>query len=1116
MPALFFPPATLWRSLILAALVWSAAVARASFADEAVDHYLKRVKPLLADKCFACHGVLKQQAGLRLDTAVSAKVGGDSGSAIVPGKPEDSLLYKAMASTGDVSMPPEGEGAKLNAEELAAVRQWIESGAPAPDNEPPQENPRDYWSYRPVTSPPVPVVSDLPSHFPIRNEIDSFIAAEHKRLGLSPARPASPEAWLRRVHLDLTGLPPTVAEQQAFLADPTEAAHETVVDDLLSRSTYGQRWGRHWMDIWRYSDWYGSRGGNEIRYSMRHIWRWRNWIVDSLNRDEGYDRMVSLMLAGDEIAPEDEGALSATGYLGRNWYKFDRNVWMFDAVERTAEALMSTTMRCARCHDHKFDPISQEEYYRFRAIFEPHQVRTERLSLDAPMEKDATLGQVLSDGIPRVFDQAEDAPTYLFVRGDDRTPDKTKPLAPGTPASFGGELKVSPISLPPAAWYPALRPKLREEHLAKAKVAVDAAKTKLAEAMQAEEAAKAEATQLPSNLVAPAPWLADNFDKLDPDKWKVTGTWTAADGKLNGKAGATLESKTPHPQNFRLRMKYRTFAVGPFRSIGFSYDQAVKGDSHEVYTSVNEKQPSVQAFHRIGGVDNYPEQGIYPLTLKIGEPITLEVEVRGVLLTVSVDGEKRFDYLLPVARRAGNLVVWIFDGEGELDEIEVAPLPASPELLAIAADEAAFATQKARQSLEAAELELTSLEARLNADAARFGGKPEAESKPLSTTAAKLTKQAAALSSVDAVTHWERHLAALKKAAESLPPDNKSRSYAIPRAESELATAKEKLAAANAGAEAPTEEYPPIGERFHNTSTGRRAALARWLIDKNHPRTARVAANHLWLRHFGEGFVATPNNFGLNGQKPVMPELFDWLSDELMAGEWKMKSIHKKIVLSTTYRQSSAESNEQLANRQIDPANRHFWRMTPRRLEAEVVRDSLLALGGTLDTTPGQAEIPESQGNKSPKRSIYFRNTPNEKMAMLEVFDVADPNACFRRKESVVPQQALALMNSGLAQDQARLLARRLSGEVGNDEGSNARFVEDAFATVLCRKPTTREVERCITFLQTAKDADPATAITVFAPGGESTVPPSPPGALRAREQLVHVLFCHAEFVTIR
>jgi hypothetical protein len=1115
MPASFFPPANLWRCLFWSAFVWNA-VAVASFSDDAVDHYLKRVKPLLTEKCFACHGALKQQASLRLDTVASAKAGGDSGSAIVNGKPDESLLYKAVAGTGDVSMPPEGEGAKLNPEELAAIRQWIEAGAPAPRDEPPQENPRDFWSYRPVTRPAVPVVSEPPPHFPIRNEIDAFVASQHQRLGLSAAPGATHEAWLRRVYLDLTGLPPTVAERQAFLADLSEAAYEKVVDDLLSRSTYGQRWGRHWMDIWRYSDWYGSRGGNEIRYSMRHIWRWRNWIVDSLNRDEGYDRMISLMLAGDEIAPEDEGALSATGYLGRNWYKFDRNVWMFDAVERTSEALMATTLRCARCHDHKFDPISQEEYYRFRAIFEPHQVRTERLSLDAPMEKDATLGQVLSDGIPRVFDQAEDAPTYLFVRGDDRSPDKTKPLEPGTPASFGGELGVSPVSLPAAAWYPALRPKLRDEYLAKAKAAVEVAKAKFTAATQAEEAAKAETVQLPSNLTAPAPWLADNFEKLDADKWTITGAWTVADGKLTGKAGATLESKTPHPQNFRLRMKYRTFAVGPYRSIGISYDQAVKGDSHEVYTSVNERQPSVQAFHRIAGQDNYPEQGIYPLPLKIGEPITLEVEVRGVLLTVSVDGQKRFDYLLPVARRAGNLVVWIFDGEGELDEIEVSPLSASPELLSLAADEAAFESQKARQRLEAAELELASLEARLNADAARFGSKPEAEWKPLALAAANLVKQATALSSAESTLHWERHLAALKKAAKALPPDNKSLSYAIPKAESELATAEQKVETANAAASASRDEYPPIGERFHNTSTGRRAALARWLTSDTNPRTARVAVNHLWLRHFGEGFVGTPNNFGLNGQKPVMPELFDWLSAELMAGNWRMKPIHKKIVLSSTYRQSSAESNDQVANRQIDPANRYLWRATPRRLEAEIVRDSLLALGGTLDITPGQAEIPESQGNKSPKRSMYFRNTPNEKMAMLEVFDVADPNACFRRKESVVPQQALALMNSGLAQDQARLLARRLSGELGNDEGSNAKFVDESFVTVLCRKPTAREAERCLTFLMTAKEADPALAATVFAPGGESSIPPSDPGILRAREQLIHVLFCHAEFVTIR
>ena len=1104
-----------WRHIAVVALL-AATLVNSSFADEAEELYLKSVKPMLAEKCFACHGVLKAQAGLRLDTVASMVAGGDSGPAIVPGKPHESLILKAVAGSEELSMPPEGEGAKLKPEEMAMLRQWIDQGAPSPTNESPQENPREFWSYRPVARPMVPNLSDVPAYFPLRSPIDYFVAAEHQRRNLLPAPATSPETWLRRVHLDLTGLPPTAAECAAFLDDFSEAAYERVVDDLLSRPTYGQRWGRHWMDVWRYSDWYGSRGINEVRYGMRHIWHWRNWIVDSLNRDDGYDRMISMMLAGDELLPDDEGALAATGYLGRNWYKFDRNVWMFDAVEKTAEALTATTLRCARCHDHKYDPISQEEYYRFRAIFEPHQVRTERLSLDAPMEKDATLGQVLAAGIPRVFDQAEDSPTYLFVRGDDRSPDKSKALSPGTPAAFGVELNVSPVSLPAPAWYPALRPKLRAEHLAQANKKVDVARLNLAAAQQMAEQATAAVSQPPANAGDQQPWLADNFDKLDSDKWKVTGMWASADSKLIGKAGASLESKTLHPMNFRLRMKYRTFAIGPFRSIGFSYDQAVKGDSHEIYTSVNEKQPSVQAFHRVAGKDHYPAEGVHPLPLKIGEPITLEVEVRGVLVSVSVDGEKRFDYLLPVARRAGNLVIWIYDGEGELDEIEITPLAVSSESLTLAAIDALFESQKAKLATEAAVAELAALEARLNADASRYGGQGEAEWKPLTQHAAKATKLAAALSSNESVLHWEHHVAALQKAAEALPVENKSRGYAIPMAEKQLAQAKEKLAEAKATAEIVSDEYPPVGERFHNQSTGRRTALAKWLTDPKNPRTSRVAVNHLWLRHFGEGFVSTPNNFGLNGQRPVMPELFEWLAAELIAHQWHMKPIHRQIVLSTTYRQSSAESTEQAGNRAIDPENRMLWRMTPRRLEAEVIRDSLLALGGTLDISPGQSEIPESDGNKVMKRSMYFRNTPNEKMAMLEVFDVADPNACFRRKESVVPQQALALMNSGLAQDQSRILARKLSMAVGDAEEKNENFVNDAFVTVLCRQPTDREKARCITFLSTAKAIDPVAAPTVFAAGGESAIAPSPPGLLRAREQLVHVLLCHAEFVTMR
>ena len=229
----------------------------------------------------------------------------------------------------------------------------------------------------------------------------------------------------------------------AFLADNSKDAYEKVVDKLLASPRYGERWGRHWMDIWRYSDWYGWRAQNQVRYSQRHIWHWRDWIVESVNKDKGYDEMIVEMLAGDELAPNNPDIVRATGYLARNWYMFDRNVILKDTVDYTAMAFLGITLKCARCHSHKYDPITHEDYYRFRAFFEPYDVRTDRV----PGQPD-----LMKDGIPRVYDDKADTPTYRFIRGVDTNPDTEHPLTPGIPAIFGNaDLKIQ-AGDPAARW----------------------------------------------------------------------------------------------------------------------------------------------------------------------------------------------------------------------------------------------------------------------------------------------------------------------------------------------------------------------------------------------------------------------------------------------------------------------------------------------------------------------------------------------------------------------------------------------------------------------------------------------------------------------------------------
>jgi hypothetical protein len=751
------------------------------------------------------------------------------------------------------------------------------------------------WNpFQPVVRPEVPSGSDW-----VGNPIDSFVAAEHRRLGLKPRPPATNEALLRRVYLDLVGLPPTREELRAFLSDPSPDAYERVVDCLLASPQYGERWGRHWMDIWRYSDWAGW--GQQVRDSQPHIWRWRDWIIESLNSDKGYDQMVLEMLAADEHSPGNRDALRATGFLVRNYKRLSREQWLTDTVDHTARAFLGITLKCAQCHDHKYDLLSHEEYYQFRAIFEPYQVRIDPLKGELDPEK---------GGLARVYDAALDAPTYLYLNGDERKPDKERRMAPAAPAFIGGgELKAEAVALPLESYYPAIAPFAIEEALAKARSNVESAKAAVAK----------------------------------------------ADGEL------------------------------------------------------------------------------------------------------------------------------------------------------------------ARAELAAAEAELRSLEARIAAEQAKHVSptKPDDEQKMLAQTAGKAERQAT-------LAKAEKNLLAvenqLKEARGASNQDEKVKK-AVADLETKTGEARKARDEAVASLEKDTDKYSPLGPVYPTSTTGRRLALARWIANTRNPLTARVAVNHIWARHFGRALVPTTDEFGQNRGEPSHPALVDWLAAELMqptfeprySKAWSMKHLHRLIVTSNTFRTASTHDS---ANAAIDPDNHYLWRTTPRRVEAEVIRDSVLYVAGALDQTLGGPELDQNQGLTSPRRSLYFRSAPEKQMLFLQLFDMAAPGECYERRESVVPQQALALANSELTVREARRLARRLP--VGRPPDP-AAYVRSAFEQVLSRPPTSDEEQACTEFLaqrgtlyeQNAGDYGPTTA------DAADLSKPAAEAGTRARENLVHVLLNHHDFVSI-
>jgi hypothetical protein len=452
--------------------------------------YLRDVKPILSRRCYACHGALKQRSGLRLDTAAAIRRGGDGGPAIEPGKSAESLLIEAVTGTNGVTrMPPKDEGEPLKDEEIAVLKAWIEQGAEGPADEVPQADPRKHWAFQRVVRPAVPVAADDAA---IRSPIDAFLARAHEREQLVAVAAASRSTLLRRVFLDLIGLPPTADELRAFLSDDSADAYETVVDRLLQSPQYGERWGRHWMDIWRYSDWYGRRHVPDVWNSAPQIWRWRDWIVRSLNADHGYDRMLREMLAADEICPEDDEAAVATGYLIRNWYALNPNDWMRSTVEHTGKAFLGLTFNCAHCHDHKYDPITQEDYFRLRAYFEPIGVRQDRVPGEAdpgPFQEYeySVLRKIQRLGAVRIFDKNPEAPTWLYSGGDERNRNKERgSIAPGVPAFLtGSSPPITPVDLPTRDWYPGLRPAIQETVLAEARSALARADAELSSARNA-------------------------------------------------------------------------------------------------------------------------------------------------------------------------------------------------------------------------------------------------------------------------------------------------------------------------------------------------------------------------------------------------------------------------------------------------------------------------------------------------------------------------------------------------------------------------------------------------------------------------------------------------------
>ncbi|MCB1225722.1 MAG: DUF1553 domain-containing protein [Verrucomicrobiales bacterium] len=995
-------------------------------ASGAVD-YEKDIKPLLKERCYACHGALKQKADLRLDTVATMRSGGDSGD-ILSGDPA-LLLERVTTTDQDDRMPPEGEGSMLTAEQIAKLRGWLAAGAPAPAKESPEADPRQHWAYqRPQSS---------------GQSVDALLASRLAESHLQPQPEAAPELWLRRVHVDLTGLPPTPDQITAFLKDTSTTARERVVDALLASPHYGERWARHFMDLWRYCDWYGL--GGQLRYSQKHLWHWRDWIVESLNTGKGYDDMIFQMLAADELDPNDRDNLRATGYLARSYYLFNRTTWLDATIEHTCRAFLGVTMQCVKCHDHKYDPIDHAAYYQMRAIFEPLHVRLDPWPGEPDLEK---------NGLPRVFDLHLDRPTYRHIRGDEKNEDQSKPLAAGVPGVLEfASFEPHPVKLPRAAAEPMLLPFVLHDQLA-------AAERDIAEANKALQQARDALAKTPEPVeVAKTIRKAvidDDLTQLNPQRWSIiNGRWThSTTGVRQHDTGAerrALRLQTVPPADFEARLSFTIHGGEKWKSVGLMFDEN-SGDYVMVYLSAVSGGSKIQVSLGRNGKSSYPAAGAVRRTVKEGIRYTLDLRLRGDLLNADIDGEPVLAYRFTEPRRTGAMSLTAFDADVEFHHFRLAELPADAVLREpSAASGPSLADAKAALSL--AEKRLAAAQAKPAMLRAVFAAEQRPEDKKLATTAAKadaryqLAKAGFDLARLESDPKAKDAAKKIQAAKEAL---QKARDLAAQPGSSHTLPLVSRKAQ-----EGPDDATSAQVQTFPATSTGRRLALARWMADARNPLTARVLVNHVWLRHFGTPLVTNVDDFGRRSPAPLHQDVLDTLAVDFMEHDWSLKHLHRRLVLSDLYRRSSSNVAANPATLKADPDNTFYWRMNPRRLESQAVRDSLLHLSGRLDPALGGPSIDPKASDTTLRRSLYFIQNPDTEDRFLGAFDNANVLECYRRNESIVPQQALALTNSKLSRDCADAMARQLAPL------DDPAFIQQAFLTLLSRAPTRAEETTC-------------------------------------------------------
>ncbi len=1081
----------------------------------------KEVRPLLVEKCQGCHGEVKPKGSLKLTSRADMLQGGSNGTAIVSGKPDESLLIKAVRYHDEPKMPPKG---KLTDKQIAVLEKWVQLGAPWPGAKASAapsdggfaitQKQRQFWSFQPVGRAVVPEIRN--TKVEIRSEIDRFILKGLGTKGIAPAAPADKRTLLRRATFDLIGLPPTPAEIDAFLADDSPQAFAKVVDRLLASPLYGERWGRHWLDVVRYAD---ARDLIQLppESDFREAWRYRDWVVDSFNRDLPYTDFVRMQIAGDLIPSPLTGGfnkdgLVATGLLAIADFvpgDVDKNQmiadYVNDQVDVVGRAFLGLSVACARCHDHKFDPISTEDYYALSGIFFSSRIipgpvagntPLVRVPLLSPMEiaqqkteaeADARRRAELERSVPDAAESAYRAYLAKLLTGQSaRYLVAACECRNGAKPSVADVAKKLGLHAGVLAEWVALLDRIEKQPtnspLALREIAAgklsSAALEKAATAFQESLAEQAKRDEPEKNTLARAALL--HFRADDPriaiDK---AGRVTLWPNRVGFSGDATLPAPGTAPLKTTAKIGDQTKPV--IRFDGQSLLEAARsvppaGTLFVVFQTATTARPGARLLgwedsdvgkHGLGLmldpggrlhavlrkdgqsgdlVDASKPTGFETLSVTWG-PGGTTLRRNGVESASKVIDAISSDPKIPSLKIGGPGSGGSPRFTGDIAELRVYTRPLTEaerkqvegelrEAWFLADDPKALA----RDPIVELYTELLSPHGPFWPSATERGKRlaPEVQ-KQLEAQRVELealrskkpTPVPLAVVAQDGGPKGTRH-EGFADAHVFIRGDHKRLGKTVPRGFPKILT----------------------GDRVEKITDGSgRLQLANWLARPENPLTARVMVNRIWQHHFGEGLVRTPNDFGERGERPTHPELLDFLAARFVESGWSMKAMHRLIMLSATYQQSSSVSAATLAR---DPDNRLFGRMNRQRLEAEAIRDSLLAVSGKLDPARGG---PPFTDLAVPRRTLYLMSarTGANTSDFGRLFDRADPSLIVaQRGQSVVAPQALFFLNDPFVSGAAKALAARILREApANAEGR----IKHLYALTLGRPPTKAEME---------------------------------------------------------